>query len=216
MGKPTSEASPTTSSPGYEQPETYPPINAAYTTPSNVAYPPPSGAANPFPRNAAYPPSTAAYPPSDATTYPPSMPVAFPPPGQQLPGYGGNPGSVPVKFPPENYPPAPAFHHHPSVAAAPSAGYPVQHHPPVTPGRYVPQGNSPWTTGIFDCMEDPTNGNDSAISLTETIFHSSLWKRELTHSSALRKLLAAVMTFLLPCFTFGQIAEILDEGRSST
>ncbi|MCL7048837.1 hypothetical protein MKW94_016643 [Papaver nudicaule] len=39
-----------------------------------------------------------------------------------------------------------------------------------------------WTTGLFDCMEDPNN---------------------------------ALITFIAPCFTFGQIAEIIDEGHST-
>ncbi|XP_030525383.1 protein PLANT CADMIUM RESISTANCE 8-like [Rhodamnia argentea] len=38
----------------------------------------------------------------------------------------------------------------------------------------------PWTTGLFDCFQHPTN---------------------------------AIMTAYLPCVTFGQIAELLDEGE---
>ncbi|CAA6664848.1 unnamed protein product [Spirodela intermedia] len=68
------------------------------------------------------------------------------------------------------------------MAAAPSPGYPVRSLPPSTPGRVILQGSSPWTTELFDCMDDPLN---------------------------------AVTTLLLPCVTFGQIAEIVDEGRST-
>ncbi|KAL8211437.1 hypothetical protein R6Q57_005874 [Mikania cordata] len=39
-----------------------------------------------------------------------------------------------------------------------------------------------WTTGLFECFEDPEN---------------------------------AIMTFCFPCVTFGQIAEIVDNGQTS-
>ncbi|RVW69484.1 Malonate--CoA ligase [Vitis vinifera] len=44
----------------------------------------------------------------------------------------------------------------------------------------------PWTTGLFDCHEHKTNGNYCMIS---------------------------VMTTFFPCVTFGQIAEVVDEGE---
>uniref|UniRef100_A0A6N2N2U4 Uncharacterized protein n=1 Tax=Salix viminalis TaxID=40686 RepID=A0A6N2N2U4_SALVM len=49
-------------------------------------------------------------------------------------------------------------------------------------GTPVNQQQQAWTTGIFDCLEDPSN---------------------------------AVITALFPCVTFGQIAEIVDNGQSS-
>ncbi|KAL4383139.1 hypothetical protein GQ457_15G005210 [Hibiscus cannabinus] len=44
----------------------------------------------------------------------------------------------------------------------------------------------PWTTGLFDCMDDPTNGE--SLSLITAIF---------------------------PCVTFGQIADVLDNGNTT-
>uniref|UniRef100_A0A6N2N2Z9 Uncharacterized protein n=2 Tax=Salix viminalis TaxID=40686 RepID=A0A6N2N2Z9_SALVM len=49
-------------------------------------------------------------------------------------------------------------------------------------GTPVNQQQQAWTTGIFDCLEDPSN---------------------------------AVITALFPCVTFGQIAEIVDNGQST-
>lgn len=192
---PTDAVYPPPSNPPYQT------SNAAYSSPGNPAYPPGnaayfpattgahsvSRAADPPSRNAPDPPSNAAYPPPKGTTIypPPPMPVAFPPPGQQLPGYASNPGPVPVKFPPEHYPPAPAFQQQASIAAAPSPGYPIQR-PPLTPGRVVPQGSSPWTTELFDCMDDPQNGNSSPVlHMQKSSF--ILCKRELTRSSSLWK-----------------------------
>ncbi|KAI3882795.1 hypothetical protein MKX03_020795 [Papaver bracteatum] len=72
-----------------------------------------------------------------------------------------------------------------------AAGVPIQSQPmypnkPATP-NYAPNpalrpGTNAWTTGLFDCMEDPNN---------------------------------ALVTLAAPCVTFGQIAEIVDEGQTT-
>ncbi|XP_039042279.1 protein PLANT CADMIUM RESISTANCE 4-like [Hibiscus syriacus] len=62
-----------------------------------------------------------------------------------------------------------------------SVGTPVQHRP--MPLRLTkPVHNVPWTTGLFDCMDDPTN---------------------------------ALITAVFPCVTFGQIADVLDNGNTT-
>ncbi|XVF86036.1 hypothetical protein PTKIN_Ptkin17bG0168400 [Pterospermum kingtungense] len=53
--------------------------------------------------------------------------------------------------------------------------------PPLTPNKVVNLTGT-WTTGLFDCMEDPTN---------------------------------ALITALFPCVTFGQIADVLDNGHAT-
>ncbi|KAI3863198.1 hypothetical protein MKW92_044401 [Papaver armeniacum] len=58
---------------------------------------------------------------------------------------------------------------------------PTQGHPNAPNPANMP-GTMAWTTGLFDCMDDPNN---------------------------------ALITFCVPCFTFGQIAEIIDEGHST-
>ncbi|RVW44851.1 Protein plant cadmium resistance 6 [Vitis vinifera] len=48
--------------------------------------------------------------------------------------------------------------------------------------RVTTVGTEAWTTGLFDCMDDPTN---------------------------------ALVTCCVPCLTFGQVAEIVDNGHTS-
>ncbi|OMP06793.1 hypothetical protein COLO4_07891 [Corchorus olitorius] len=60
---------------------------------------------------------------------------------------------------------------------------PVQFNVPMAspaPIKVVPTGS--WTTGLFDCMDDPTN---------------------------------ALITALFPCVTFGQIADVMDNGHTT-
>ncbi|PIA39682.1 hypothetical protein AQUCO_02600254v1 [Aquilegia coerulea] len=64
-------------------------------------------------------------------------------------------------------------------AAAP--GYMVQQ-PPFQPAYGKKEGTVGWTTGLFDCMDDPTN---------------------------------ALITACCPCYTFGQVAEIVDNGHTT-
>ncbi|MQL89663.1 hypothetical protein Taro_022255 [Colocasia esculenta] len=101
-----------------------------------------------------------------------------------LPGSGV---PQPMTFPPEvQYTQPPAYSQNASLVGA-APGIPVQQKPQQYPlggmtGRVGPPGYVMWTTGLFDCRDDPMN---------------------------------AVMTCFFPCITFGQIAEIVDEGRSS-
>ncbi|KAL5726262.1 hypothetical protein ACHQM5_009317 [Ranunculus cassubicifolius] len=64
----------------------------------------------------------------------------------------------------------------------PAQGY-VPQQSPYAPRAYPTNtGTVGWSTGLFDCMDDPTN---------------------------------AVITACCPCFTFGQIAEIIDNGHTT-
>ncbi|XP_010265196.1 PREDICTED: protein PLANT CADMIUM RESISTANCE 4-like [Nelumbo nucifera] len=144
------------------QPTQYPPPNQQ----TNPVYPPPQPAPYP-PQNSTYPSKPAPYPPQNPT-YPP-QPARYPPPvnPQQFP-------PQPVQFPPpalQTYPQQPQSPLKPQPNAA--AGIPVQ---------YPAVGTEPWSTGLFDCMEDPTN---------------------------------AVTTAFFPCLTFGQVAEIVDNGYTN-
>ncbi|GMJ05697.1 hypothetical protein HRI_004238900 [Hibiscus trionum] len=60
-------------------------------------------------------------------------------------------------------------------------GTPVQRLPMASP-QIKAVYTVPWTTGLFDCMEDPTN---------------------------------ALTTAVFPCVTFGQIADVLDNGNTT-
>uniref|UniRef100_A0A6N2NHY5 Uncharacterized protein n=1 Tax=Salix viminalis TaxID=40686 RepID=A0A6N2NHY5_SALVM len=93
----------------------------------------------------------------------PHQAANFPPQGPQ---------QMPQAFPPQ------AFQN--PYQAQPQGGQ----FPPKSPvnGTPVNQQQQAWTTGIFDCLEDPSN---------------------------------ALITALFPCVTFGQIAEIVDNGQST-
>ncbi|KAI3976910.1 hypothetical protein MKX01_008768 [Papaver californicum] len=106
---------------------------------------------------AGYVPTQPAYP---QQTYPQMQPPTSPYQQQQQPGYPT--GGVPIQGQPM-YPNRPA-----------------PYYPPNNPA--IRPGTNAWTTGLFDCMEDPNN---------------------------------ALITFCVPCFTFGQIAEIIDEGNTT-
>ncbi|XVE53324.1 hypothetical protein DITRI_Ditri02bG0195200 [Diplodiscus trichospermus] len=68
-----------------------------------------------------------------------------------------------------------------SLQSSAATGIPVQRLPMPSPEiKVVPTGA--WTTGLFDCMEDPTN---------------------------------TLTTALFPCVTFGQIADVLDNGHTT-
>ncbi|KAF3792549.1 hypothetical protein EJ110_NYTH08454 [Nymphaea thermarum] len=66
----------------------------------------------------------------------------------------------------------------------PAEGVPYQKpYVPTPAARFGPGGQSAlWTTGLFDCFDDPSN---------------------------------ALITLFFPCVTFGQVAEILDNGQTS-
>ncbi|XP_031500223.1 protein PLANT CADMIUM RESISTANCE 4-like [Nymphaea colorata] len=154
-----------------------------------VAYPPQSPAqrqAVPFPPTAPpcspsnvppanYPPQTperlnhfSSQPPGVAVAYQPQSPVPFP---SNARPYDFHQAAAfkpqPVNCPPVDGPPYPQ----PQYRAA----NPQQQYPSATFSS-----GAPWTTGLFDCMDDPAN---------------------------------ALITAFLPCVTFGQVSEILDNGN---
>ncbi|KAK8657613.1 hypothetical protein V6N13_035843 [Hibiscus sabdariffa] len=84
--------------------------------------------------------------------------------------------------------PVPPYHTSSPMAPMPqnqSLGMPVQCLPMPSP-QINAVHTVPWTTGLFDCMDDPTNGE--SLSLITAIF---------------------------PCVTFGQIADVLDNGNTT-
>ncbi|KAF8407833.1 hypothetical protein HHK36_006969 [Tetracentron sinense] len=166
------------------------------------------------------PPSYPQYPPQNPQTnpayqnppvlYPPPNPQTFPDnrihPGQyQQQNLQPNPmymGQTPSRSPPPPPPPPPQVNdipQHFSQAGYYSTDQPVQF-PPVDAQTYPPMPRPPykppvqpisatgipipggWTTGLFDCMDDPTN---------------------------------ALTTAFFPCLTFGQVAEIVEDGHTS-
>ncbi|KAG9458368.1 hypothetical protein H6P81_002876 [Aristolochia fimbriata] len=141
--------------PGYNhEPPSYPPP----PPPTNLQqYPPPNRT------YAAQPPT---YPPPNPQPYPPA--VKFPPASPLAAGQAAPPMSPhkPILFQQQN-----------GMAAS---GVPVQPYP--QPYQAVAGGTGGWTSGLFDCLNDPTN---------------------------------ALITAFFPCFTFGQIAEIIDNGHTT-
>nr|XP_010915859.1 protein PLANT CADMIUM RESISTANCE 7-like [Elaeis guineensis] len=123
--------------------------------------------------------------------FPPAVP--YTPPSnndtpQQLPTVMGN---TPAPYPPlvAPYPPPPAtMPQHPPVAT----GTPVSFPPagPVIPQQHMNVGGSPYPLKV---------GNPWTTGLFDCDQNST----------------NAVMTAFFPCVTFGQIAEILDEGQTS-
>ncbi|KAF5183542.1 Plant cadmium resistance [Thalictrum thalictroides] len=142
------------------------------------------------------------YPPQSPSHYPPqaSPPSHYPPqanyqhPPQPAPGYF--PAQQPMQANPQTYQPQqqaytaqPRSPYNPGPAApqptyhgnGAAPGYVVQQ-PPYQPAYAKKEGTVGWTTGLFDCMDDPTN---------------------------------ALITACFPCVTFGQVAEIVDNGHTT-
>ncbi|MCL7021786.1 hypothetical protein MKW94_001729 [Papaver nudicaule] len=140
-----------------------------------------------------YPPQQTHQPPQNAQT---NNPLFQQNPQMNNPVYQQHPQQHPQQYPQHPYlqTPPPTSPYQQQQASYPPAGVPVQGQPvypkpapvPTPPNHYPNLAYRPntqaWTTGLFDCMEDPNN---------------------------------AVVTFLAPCFTFGQIAEIIDEGQTT-
>ncbi|KAF6141473.1 hypothetical protein GIB67_000854 [Kingdonia uniflora] len=151
-----------------------PPPQYAQAPPPQYPLPPPTQ----IPQQ--YPPQTPQqYPPQQPQQYPPQQPQAQPNVYQQQtfapsplyvqtlpPQYQTHPG-LPYKLVPQ------------AVPGGPAQGHPMQ---PAPLQHLNPPGTQPWTTGILDCMDDPTN---------------------------------ALITLCFPFVTFGQIAEIIDNGQTS-
>ncbi|KAL5726261.1 hypothetical protein ACHQM5_009316 [Ranunculus cassubicifolius] len=171
---------------------------------SNEETPAKPGMANPPP--AAPVPGYMDQPPPTNFPPPQASPQNFPPQAipQQFP-----PQSIPQQFPPQSipqFPPQanpqqfqPQANHNPSsqpMQPGPQSSRPQQnpqvHFQPQTnisynqnvgaPAYPLNTGTKPWSTDLFDCMDDPNN---------------------------------ALITFCFPCVTFGQIAEIIDNGKTT-
>uniref|UniRef100_A0A6N2N2K1 Uncharacterized protein n=1 Tax=Salix viminalis TaxID=40686 RepID=A0A6N2N2K1_SALVM len=156
---------------GPRRPAPYPPQGPQANPTQPAPYPPQGPQANPT-QPAPYPPQgpqqtqlSPRLPPQSPQMYNngPHQPANFPPQGPQ---------QMPQAFPPQ------AFQN--PYQAQPQVGQ----FPPKSPVNGIPvnQQQQAWTTGIFDCLEDPSN---------------------------------ALITALFPCVTFGQIAEIVDNGQST-
>ncbi|KAJ6672560.1 DUF614 FAMILY PROTEIN-RELATED [Salix viminalis] len=157
------------------QPSQFPP-QGPQTSPM---YPPP-GQKKFQNQPAQFPPQNpmepAAYPPQGSHTFP-NQPAQFPPKSPQMYNNGPN---QPANFPPQAF-------QNPYQAPPAQAHHQVGQFPPKSQVNGIPvapvnQQQQAWTTGIFDCLEDPSN---------------------------------ALITALFPCVTFGQIAEIVDNGQST-
>ncbi|KAL3575134.1 hypothetical protein D5086_023235 [Populus alba] len=83
---------------------------------------------------------------------------------------------MPQAFPPQ------AFQNAYQAPQPQVAQFPPKSPAPGIPMQVMNQQQQAWTTGIFDCMDDPTN---------------------------------ALITALFPCVTFGQVAEIVDNGQTT-
>ncbi|CAK7349756.1 unnamed protein product [Dovyalis caffra] len=158
------------------QPAPYPPQGQQTFQTQPVQFPPPS------------PMKAAAYPPQGPQIFP-NQPAQFPPQSQQSNPTYQNGSNQPANFPqqmPQAFPPnaTPQGFQNPYQAAQSEPQ--VVQFPPKSPVNGIPmqmnQQQGTWTTGIFDCMEDPTN---------------------------------ALQTALFPCVTYGQIAEIVDNGQTT-
>ncbi|KAF9671423.1 hypothetical protein SADUNF_Sadunf12G0046100 [Salix dunnii] len=179
------------------QPVPYPPPQANPTHPGPY---PPQGNPNqpaPYPPQGPtqFPPQSpmkpAAYPPQGPHTFP-NQPAQFPPQSPQMNPMYNNGLNQPANFPPQSPQQMPqafqpqAFqnaYQSPQVQAQPQ----VAPYPPKSPVNGIPiapvnQQQQAWTTGIFDCLDDPSN---------------------------------ALITALFPCVTFGQVAEIVDNGQTT-
>ncbi|KAJ6765106.1 DUF614 FAMILY PROTEIN-RELATED [Salix koriyanagi] len=176
------------------QPSQFPPqgpqTNPMYSTgPSPPApYPPQANATQPAPypppgqqkfqnQPTQFPPQNpmkpAAYPPQGPHTFP-NQPAEFPQKSPQMnPMYNNGPNQ-PANFQPQCPQPMPQ--------PFPPQAFQNPYQAPQAQPQPVNQQQQAWTTGIFDCLEDPSN---------------------------------ALITALFPCVTYGQVAEIVDNGQSS-
>ncbi|KAL3512266.1 hypothetical protein ACH5RR_024983 [Cinchona calisaya] len=159
--------------PSAHQPQAFPP-------PQNdepQAFPPPQGQqpqSFPPPQNGepqAFPPPQAdevhAFPPQqNAFNQQPNIATNYS-------AMGGGVGQIPNIFPPNSPFIHPSIAHQGMIYSRPITPLPVTQ-------ALIPTEN--WKTGLFGCMDDPTN---------------------------------ALITLCLPCMTFGQIAEVVDSGRTS-
>ncbi|XP_059664536.1 protein PLANT CADMIUM RESISTANCE 4-like [Cornus florida] len=171
------------------QPPPQPQPNPTYVPAQAVPFPPQGPPPNATQSPPVWTPPRTYPPQANPQAYPPQpqlQPVAFPPP-QSSAGYQQS-------QPPPQMCGHPGF---PTMQPSPikqtlqmngtSMGTPVQYQQPTVGQSPIPYatpapGDMGWSTGLFDCMDDPNN---------------------------------AIATAFFPCVTFGQIAEIVDNGHTS-
>lgn len=94
-------------------------------------------------------------------------------------------------------------------------GEPVASYPPQNDQtRQPPFIGIPWSSGLFDCHLDQTNGD---LFILNVFFNPcSNLSYAFSFLNRVRLLFfSAAMTALLPCVTFGQLAEVVDAGEFS-
>ncbi|KAM1129561.1 hypothetical protein TB1_038660 [Malus domestica] len=158
--------------------QTNPNPNPMYANVPNqpgAAYPPqgpqPMGMGNQRPPAQFPPQSPAQFPPQSPAQYPPQSPALYPP--KSPTNYNEQYQKPAVQFSTQNQQ---------YQQQQPNNGYAAQG-VPIQPSPYQQNvGTEPWSSELFDCMDDPMN---------------------------------ALTTAFVPCLTFGQIAEVVDNGTSS-
>ncbi|XP_065615923.1 cell number regulator 10-like [Quercus suber] len=140
-----------------------------------------------------------------STPYPPPPTSNRAQPVQQTPHQSPQPSPMYQNGPnePTTYPPqGPTYQQGPVAGAA--VGVPMQQnqYQMQVPAQAGTQG---WTSGLFDCMNNPTN--ESSRRRRRNYCNKVLIKF-VSHVSAL-------ITACVPCVTFGQIAEIVDNGQTT-
>ncbi|XP_010265197.1 PREDICTED: protein PLANT CADMIUM RESISTANCE 6-like [Nelumbo nucifera] len=164
------------------QPATYPSQKPTYPPAQPASYPPQNPTYQPQPQTATYPPQNPAYPPAQPASYPPQNPT-YPP---QASPANYVPQASPQQFPPQpqtvQFPPPIPQPQYPPQPQSPYKTPPGPPQPGIPVVQYPMVPTEGWKTGLFDCMDDPTN---------------------------------TLITFFFPCLTFGQVAEIVDNGQTS-
>ncbi|PKI43875.1 hypothetical protein CRG98_035709, partial [Punica granatum] len=179
------------------------PLHSPPPPPGPVQFPPPSpqmSPAAPLHQPAAYPPPPTVFPPPQnpppLEAYPPQRPAAYPPPSpQQLAQQYPPPPPPQVNCQPVQFPPAGNTH---QVNCQP-----VQF-PPAGTAQVGYGGQMPPQSPI-----KPAAAGIPAMPLPNT----EGWRTGLF--DCMEDPMNAIITFLFPCLTFGQIAEIIDNGQTN-
>ncbi|XP_031493312.1 protein PLANT CADMIUM RESISTANCE 6-like [Nymphaea colorata] len=168
--------------PQEEEVHQYPPAAAPYAAAprSPCPFPPQQQTQPQTPPYHPHPPPPPHAPPQPGLAQFQSTP--FPQPEPVQPAVPFSPGPVQCYQPPATYPASGPQQF--NQVNTPAEGVPYQKpYVPTPAARFGPGAQSAlWTTGLFDCFDDPTN---------------------------------ALITLFFPCVTFGQVAEILDNGQTT-
>lgn len=122
------------------------------------------------------------------------------------------------------YPP-PAAYNYPSSSRNPqpyvhhaTTGIPmmqnVQYIPLLMPDQSGSAEGTTWKTGLFDCLLDPSSGNVSPWITSLGLFISYIYIYAGIRFMNVSFYISAIITLIFPCWTFGQIAEIVDNGQT--